>query len=370
MFDIAAIRERLGLPESFSKGYRARQFTGQRLKFYEDYLDTGVEMRPYCVKRAEQLEGRGNPLHVAVREIATRLAQGHTVASALAPFVPPTDIVLLTAHERRGTLNDGMAQLIESVRAETALKEEARRELIGPLGYVAAALGIVTYAVPWMVNTMGTGIINAATETIDQRVLLAFGSFMGQASAVFNVLYVLLPVAFVISLPVWTGRARRWADRHLPPYAVYRTFHAALFLRALGAQIAVTPKLEAALGEIRRNSNRWLSHYIDLMFERLPAHRRHPIQALDVGLLDPEMIDSLDIVSTKGSSEQAIAKRAQTAFGSALRVIRRYIAAIKLTGIYLLGAILMWTALSLMLRPVQQQMQTMMNPTAAMQQTH
>lgn len=358
---------------SITQRINASKFRSDRLSFYEDYLDSGLEMRQYCKHRAEQLEGRGNAVHTIIRAIGSRLETGSSVATALAPFVPPTDVILLSAHESRGSLDQGMTQLVESVRAENQLKSEARSALIGPVGYLVTAILVVTFGVPMMVNSMGAALLNPATMTLDQRALVALSAMMARFAPLLDVLYIGLPILFILSLPRWTAMSRipgrRWLDHNFAPYAIYRSYQAALFLRALGAQLAVTPKMDLALDTIRANSNKWLGAYILLMQDRLPRYRVRPILALDVGLLDVEMVDSLVLISMRGDSESAINARASTAFNRAMKTIRVYVAAIGVAGKVLLGIVLAWATLSLMTQPLRQQMQLINNPTAV-QQSH
>ena len=355
-------------PSALVRAWRMHSFSARRLPFYEDFLDSGIELRPYCRYRAEKLEGRGSPDYAIVREIGDRLAQGRSVAAALEGFVPPSDLVLISAHESRGTLRQGIAQVVDTVREGDALRSEARSQLATPLIYTLLAIGLVTYGLPWMVDMMSQTLLKPGMMTLDQRALVAFTGFMSRHALQFDVLYLVLPTLYLASLPRWSVASRipgrAWMDRHFAPYATYRAYHAALFLRALGAQLVVTPKLEQALETIRANSNRWLADYIQAMEQRLPSCRVRPIQALDVGLLDATMIDSLMLVSLRGDSEQAITSRAQNACKSASATIRRYIGAMRLAAYMLLGVVLAWAVLSLMTQPIKQQTDAMSNPAA------
>ena len=361
---LAALRQ----PGALTRAWRIRGFSSRRLAFYEDFLDSGVELRLYCRFRAEKLEGRGAPDYTIVREIGDRLAQGRSVAAALHGLVPPSDLVLIAAHESRGTLHQGIAQVIDTVREETQLRSEARSQLTTPLLYMLLAIGLVTYGLPWMVGLMSKNLLKPGMMSLDQRALVAFTGFMAHHAWLFNLLYAVVPALYRVSLPRWTVASRvpgrGWLDRHFAPYAIYRAYHAALFMRSLGAQLAVTPKLEHALEAIRANSNRWLADYIRAMEQRLPSCRVRPILALDVGLLDAAMVDSLMLVSLRGESEQAITSRAQTACKRAAATIRSYVAAIRVAAYLLLGTVLAWTVLSLMTQTIKQQTEALSNPAA------
>jgi hypothetical protein len=362
---LAALRE----PDALARAWRIHGFRLRRLSFYEDFLDSGVELRLYCRFRAEKLEGRGAPDYAIVREIGERLAQGRSVAAALDGFVPPSDLVLIAAHESRGTLRQGIAQVVETVREEMALRAEARGQLATPLIYLLLAIGLLSYGLPWMVSLMSKGLLKPGMMSLDQRALVASTGFMSRHALQFNVIYALVPALYLASLRRWTVTSRipgrGWLDRNFAPYAAYRAYHAALFLRSLGAQLAVTPKLEHALEAIRVNSNRWLADYIRAMELRLPSCRLRPILALDVGLLDAAVIDSLMLVSLRGDSEQAITSRAQSACRRASATIRGYVGAMRTAAYLLLGTVLAWAVLSLMTQTIKQQTEAISNPAAA-----
>lgn len=353
------------------KAIKAHQFRANRLEFYEDFLDGDSEMREYCQIRLEQIERRNKPRNPVLQDIVEMLEHGKSVAKALEQYIPASDIVLIAANESRGTLKQGITQLAEVVREEQRLRQQAIRELAWPMAYLTAALLIVTYGVPTMVGFLQNSFINKTSMTLDQRLLVNLSDFMSDYSMVFNVLYIALPILFVWSLPRWGVLSRipgrRWADQYLPPYAIYRTYQAALFLRTLGAQISVTPKLEPTLASIRLQSTKWLGDYISLMEEALPLNRVRPILALDVGLLEADMIDSLDLVSRRGESERAITLRAKKSFDGAIKTIARYISMMRTFAILLLGVALAWSTFSLILQPMRTQIGNMMNPSVMTQ---
>lgn len=347
---------------------RVQKFRADRLTFYEDCYDSDVEPREYVKFLVEQQEGRGSSTLPIVEKIYQTLQTGAPVWKALAEFMPSSDISLLSAWESRGDWREGMRELIVGIREEEELKSQARKELAGPLFYLAIAIALMTYGVPLLVNSMGPALLNPATMTLDQRLLVEFSHFMSNNSTVLNTLYVVLPIAFLVSLPRWTGKLRVWADSHLAPYAIYRSYHAALFLRTLGSQLVVTPKMADALEALRLNSNRWLMYYISQMQERLPYYRTNPILALDVGLLDVKTVDSLVLISQKGESETAINARAKKVTKGAIKSIEGSIVVIKLAGQVILGVTLAWLTLSLMTQTIKQQVQMTQNPSMMMSQ--
>ena len=340
-----------------------QKFRADRLTFYEDCYDSDVEPREYVKFVMDQQEGRKSGTLPVVAKIYDILQTGAPVWKALSSVMPASDIALLSAWESRGNWREGMKELIAGIREEEELKSQARKELAGPLFYLVIAIALMTYGVPLLVNSMGPALLNPAIMTLDQRLLVKFSHFMSSYSTVLNVLYVLLPILFLVSLPRWTGKVRVWADSHFAPYAIYRSYHAALFLRTLGSQLVVTPKMDEALGALRENSSRWLGHYILQMQERLPYYRTNPIMALDVGLLEPKTVDSLILISQKGESEGAINARAKKVTKGAVRSIQSSIGVIKLTAQVILGVTLAWVTLSLMTQTIKQQVKMTQNPS-------
>lgn len=355
--------------QSFEASLVRRRFLRRRLALYEDYLDSGEDFRGYLEFARELMEGRKDPALPAVDLILTALARGVPVAEALAEVAPPHDVTMLNAWENRGMLNKGMEELISAVREEEELKSMALSQLAGPLFYMVIAILLLTYGIPLLVNSMGPALLNSSTMTVDQRALVSLSNFMSDNSNILNVVYVLAPVAFLVSLTRWAGAARRWADHAFAPYAAYRSYQAALFLRTFGAQLMVTPKMEEALAEIRKNSSRWLRWYIDQMLDKIPFNRVNPVMAMDVGLLDVKTVDSLILVSQRGDSETAIISRSKKASAQAAKTIKTYVKVIDRAGKVLLGITLGWAAFSLMTQTIKQQVQSSQNATVSVQTT-
>ena len=338
-------------------------FRKNRLDFYEDCFDAEVEPKEYIKFLMDQQEGRRSSTLPITERIYKVLQTGAPVWEALSEFMPSADIALLSAWESRGNWREGMRELIVGIREEDELKQQARKELVGPLFYLVIAIALMTYGVPLLVNSMGPALLNPAIMTLDQRLLVLFSHFMSAHAFELDVIYVTLPLAFIISLPRWTGRLRVWADNHLAPYAIYRSYHAALFLRTLGSQLVVTPKMADALDALRNHSNAWLRYYISQMQDRLPYYRTNTVMALDVGLLDAKTIDSLALISQKGESETAINARAKKATKGAIKSIQGSIGVIKLAAQLILGITLAWVTLSLMTQTIKQQVKMSQNPS-------
>lgn len=354
----------MSILDDISHWNQVQTFLKTRLEFYEDLLDSEVEPRAYVRQQVELARSRGYATVSVLEGISQNLDSGMPVWRALSEYMPPSDIAMLSAWETRGKLLEGIQELVETVRQEKELKQQARSELLAPVGYLVVALALMTYGVPWMVGSIGSALLNPSTMTLDQRMLVAFSGFMSGNALLLDVLYVLLPVLYVVSLPRWTGRVRQWLDNHFVPYSIYRSYHAALFLKTLATQLTVTPQMHEALNVIRQNSNRWLAAYILQMQERIPFYRASPIMALDVGLLDVRTVDSLVLISQKGESEAAINARAKKSAQGALRSIRGHVFKIRMAGQLILGVMLSWAVLSLMTQPIKQQMQFVNNPAA------
>lgn len=343
---------------SVSRWWMEQQFAEVRLEFYQDYLDSKMMMREYAQARAAQLKRRGNASHKPVSIVADKLRQGKAVALALKDIAPASDVALVSAFENSNRLNEGFAEIVRKVTEEKALKKEVVGALVKPAIYLIMALAMVTGGIPFMVDSVGP-LLDKATQTLDQRALIAFSSFMQSFAGIILPGLIGLLVATVASLPLWTGALRRKFDAYSPIHRMYRAYHGASFLKVLAIQLSVSPQLDRALSAIAVNSNPWLRSYILTIMRRLPHHRTNPMEAFDVGLLDANVIDSLTLISRSGTAEAAIALRADQSTKQAVKTIRTNAMVLQQSAIALAGVLLIWVTLSLVLNVIKTNMDRM-----------
>ncbi len=345
-----------GVGQSVERWWSRQQFLSARLGFYTDYLDSRMLMRAFAQARAAQLKKRGDVSYKAVNEVASLLREGKSVAQSLKPVAPAADVALIQAFEQSNRLEEGFRQVVRKVEDEAMLLREVRSALAKPAIYLSLALALVTLGIPAMVDSIGP-LLDKATQTTDQRALIAFAAFMQRFGGLLIPLLLAALAAMVISLPFWTGKLRKRVDQVSPIHRMYRAYQGASFLKVLAIQLSVTPQLDTALAVIAGNSNPWLRSYIAEILRALPHNRTHPMDAFDVQLLEVSVIDSLTLISRTGTAEEAIALRADQSTKKALESIRKTAGVMQQVAIGLAGLLLVWVAISLVLNVIATNMQ-------------
>ena len=338
-----------------------RRFAAVRHEIYEDLIDVianGAHPRDALLAHADILERRGSPLAQGFRHVVLRMEQGHSVSVALAHLAPPGDVALLSAFEGGRRLVDGLRVLNTLAKDERTLRDEAWRLLSMPLVYAFLGFCLLAFGVPTMVDMIGP-MIDPRIRTADQTALIILAGFIKGWTLPIVVVSVIAGVAFLWSLANWQGPARRWCDRWVAPYAIYRAYRAAAFLKGLAAQLESRPKPSDALGAIRALSDPWLAGYIDRVLDGFVLHPARPIDAFDVGLLDRETVDALLLVGRYGTPEAAISSRADQALDRASKSIRRGAKAIQSLVLGVVGVVIIWVVFSLVLQTVKINMNTM-----------
>ena len=353
------------LSASLAAWNQRRYFEAIRLDFYQDYIDSGLMFREFAQARAEQLLRRRHPATAAVQGVFLTLRAGRTVAEALKEVAPSSEIALIAAYEKDNRLNEGFAQIVRMVSEEKQLRSDVMGLLRKPAIYIALAVTMLTLMVPSLVDTLGP-LLDRARLTTDQRVLLALSDFMAAYAFLLVPGLIGLLVATIVTLPLWRpGAVRKALDRHSPLHRMYRDYQAATFLKVLAVQLTVTPQLDRALADIARNSTPWMRGYIEEILRRLPRFRTRELEAFDVGLLGPDMINSLQLITKRATAEQAFTRRAEQASKAALKSINGTASVLQQVGIAVAGLLIAWVAFSLVATMIKQNIDKMSEAQSA-----
>jgi len=166
---------------------------------------------------------------------------------------------------------------------------------------------------PWMGQWL-----QAASTTLVKH-WISFGIFLG-----------ILAWGAQWSMTKVTGPVRRVLDR-VPPWSIFKTFHACSFLITLASLMKSGVPVFDALKRMEALSgkNIWLRSYIQTMLLNLRKGGRNFGQHLDVGLLDKST--ALDVIdySELGRFEEAIYKMGEQLLRKSLVDIKKGMAVAK-----------------------------------------
>lgn len=273
-------------------------FSGDsRREFYEDFasaLRDNMGGPERLIKMAARARKRGTgwaPLYEHWLRKMKRLSFAH----ALQHTVPDYEVMVLTAAEEDGRLEDAMVYLGKSLRLSAKIKSAYFTSLISPMAAILTLLGFfLAYALviapqnlevlpleKW--PTLSKLLYNFSQGLVDGGLLLVGG---------------VLALGWLIawSRANWKGSLRSFVDRvPLLPWRGYRERQANNFLVSLAILLQSNnhgPK--EALERMRQFAGPWLNSHLRNMLERLNRSPDEPARALNTGLFPDHMMDRIE----------------------------------------------------------------------------
>lgn len=210
-------------------------------------------------------------------------------ATAMAPFVPAAERVMIGVGETTGRMSEGLQEALFVCTAAGRVGKELKKALLYPVLLVLGVIGlllVIAFGIApelenmldrpldewpfftWLMYQLGQGVIS-------------YGPWIAAAATVFGIV-----VASTMSR--WTGRVRGWLDRYIPPYTIYREYQASGFLIALAALVRAKRPVDTAIADINAIATPWLKAHLGEVHRRL-MDSQPPGAALDTGLLSEEV---------------------------------------------------------------------------------
>ncbi|WP_137808414.1 type II secretion system F family protein [Pseudomonas sp. G(2018)] len=284
-------------------------FSDSRQEFYEDFasaLRDGASDQERLKKLAARSRMRKTgwaPLY----EHWLRKMRRMTFAHALQHTVPDYEVMVLTAAEEDGRLEEAMTYLGRAIRLSGKIKASYLMSLISPVMAFITIIGFfVSYAVV------------IAPQNLQSLPLEKWPYISRQLYAVSNALVddgVLLAVGMVIlswcvlwSRPNWRGRIRSKLDKiPLLPWKAYREREANNFLVSLAILLQSNNHgMKEAMERMKQFASPWLGWHLSLMLKRLELTPNMPARALDTGLFSVRVMDRIEDYSERTDFNKAM----------------------------------------------------------------
>lgn len=190
-----------------------------------------------------------------------RLRSGDRLSQAMAGWVPPTELNIILAGERSDQLSNAFNELIATVTVIDDLQNKLVSALTYPVIVFVGAILIATYIALTMVPEFRDLSPNQNRQFFTQ-VLLAYTTLVEKVPYLVVAGFVIAGVLFYFSFARWTRYGRAWADRALPPYALYRQVYGLAFMRAYDVLTRSGTQGGAALELLGDNANPYLQSRI------------------------------------------------------------------------------------------------------------
>ncbi|MGY8527623.1 hypothetical protein [Paracidovorax citrulli] len=284
-------------------------FAGKREAFYGDLaeaLNDNGDLVEIIESQLERLRRRDD-VEVAVFEQWLTRLDDHSFPDAIRDTVPSMDVMILSASEAAGNLNDGLSFLALAVGATNRMRKALTRELAMPVVLALMLVGLILMFA-FLIAPQTVAMIPIAQMPLPSQALHTLAAFL-QEHGVFAALAALAITVLVRWLmPRWVGPSRLYADRYLPVFTIYRDYTGAVFLVALAALMRSGVGLAEALYELRSNADRWLRWHIDEILYRLDTSSDQPAKAFTTGVFSQRLTDRVEDFGKRSYFEDAIGK--------------------------------------------------------------
>lgn len=241
---------------------------------------------------AERDLKRKDPRGLVFAHVQRRLQLGGTsLGTALRPFVPQDEFLILASSERHANLRYCLQLVIRNIAATKDMGDSMRSALLQPmvgLGAIlvlSAVFGLYLWpdflrAVPrafWPVWTLPC--IDSQSWFVKNLWIL------GSLPAIWLI--------HSITLSRWVGPTRAWFDK-FPPWSIYKSQQAASFLGVISALVSSGHTVREALVLIRDLANPYMRWHLSRIISRYDRAGSDSISALRTGLLSQAIMDRVE----------------------------------------------------------------------------
>ena len=284
----------------------------------------------------------GDTRRAVLRRVIDAMGDGMKFNQAIAPYIPPIERLIIAAGEQRGREAEGFQQCIFVAEASNRMRRALTSQLFYPV-----VLGLLLALMLWMVADQFVpamlDMLPLAEWPAIARALYGLSVAVQSYGVATVVVIGVVTILILASLPRWTGPLRRFADRWLAPYVVYREYQGSTFLIALGSLVAAGRPVEATLEQFSLMATPWLKAHLEKMRAALNAGER-PGRALRTGLLYRETEGDIEDYDAANSFDSALAAMGTetiedgieriTSAAGVLRILMMFLAAGLLLFIY------------------------------------
>ncbi len=294
--------------DNLNKKFAQIQFgIGTRMALYKklmSFLKQGVPLMEVLIKFHElYARKKGDPRAVALNDWINAMKRGESFSQAIASWVPPSEVMLIEAGERSGSIVNSLQQAIEVTEAVKAMK----KAIIGGLAYPAILLLVLV----GMMVGFSVGIVPKLADVMDPSgwpgpaaTLYDVSQFVNNYGIYVGATVVGLVVLMIKTFPYWVGATRKKVDG-FPPWSVYRAFESSTFLVALSALMKTGTPLMEAIIRLKSLATPYVGWHLGRMAVRMKGGTANGV-AMNTGFLDKETAADIEIYGEVADFQEAM----------------------------------------------------------------
>lgn len=243
-----------------------------------------------------------------VADVARRMRDGSTLATALAMWIPQDETAIISSGELSGNLPRSLDLVIEAKRRIARVNSALKTAMVSPAIYIVAVYGML-----WGIGRYVTpGLEQALSKEKAQGLvsaLYAAGDFANSWWAILPPLVLAFGITWVVrSLPTWIGR-RRVLVEGVFPFSFYRDIQGYTWLMGFVALLRAGMPDTEILKRQKAQASPWLKERLHALWWRMDNGASLPAALLSkgkagmpaFGFPNPDIVD--DIASMAGFSD-------------------------------------------------------------------
>jgi type II secretory pathway component PulF len=320
------------------------RFRKLREMFYRetrlDVAKKGLRNSETLLERLTTLEkrhrGRKNLVWLVFQKIAQRMQAGDDFATAIKPFIPNDEFVLLEL-AAQSPKDDAAVRGLELAEMAAHAKGVLSATTAMQMAYPAFLL-VYLYGFCVM---FGSEILPATLDVkpLDQwptsgKVIYAIDTFCANYWWLTSAVVACVVIGYFHTLKRWTGELRNRIDAMPLMWRNRRDLRAALLIVSLAGLFDSNLTLRAALDKLITSADPWLRWHLKRMSVRLTIDPDQPMRALDTGIFSEATIDIMTDAASRDQFVESIKDLGQNSLDRVVETVRRNA---KITHYVLLG---------------------------------
>lgn len=294
-----------------SKFFKKLQFsTNVRKNFYQslaDYLEQGIPINDIIKLLADSIRlanAKSQMFQVSILDsIRDEMSSGVDFSDAVAEWIPINEAMSISAGFKSGDPAAGMRNTLEALESASAMKSTIISKLSYPGVLLLALVGLIFFFSTTIIPKIVT-VMDPASWPESAKPLYTVSQFVQNEWYIVVGVLVGVSISVTWSMPRVTGGFRRILDK-FPPYSFYKAFHGANLLISLAALMKSGIPLVDSLHEMKRLSSPYIKSHLNKMIMNMQEGSSLG-EALDTGLLSPEMMVNVHMMSRNANFQTAI----------------------------------------------------------------
>ncbi|MGL5698321.1 MAG: type II secretion system F family protein, partial [Kluyvera sp.] len=281
----------------------------QRIYLYQfcaDMINAELPLYDALQKlRAEGVKLLGKGFVKRLDELTSKMAKTTSIAMVFEGLVPESELSVINAAERSGSLADGFITLVNVIN----YNDELRKKIVGAITFplIMLVLSLVVIAgYAYKVFPAFESVVPVEKWPGVTSSLYIFGTALYKGLWIYLLSgAVVFAVVIKMAMSKMTGNIRNQFLDRVVPFSTYKQLTASIFLNNLALMLKNGIPLNDALSIISLNSSRWLRWHLAGMQRKMAVGVSYG-EALNSGLLNTETLLNISLYAALPSFNEVL----------------------------------------------------------------